>query len=259
MNAHQGTILALVDVCLSSLKSFSIAVLWALMLVAPIAFAADATLLNSPAGSAAIPAAPWRIVGLPRQSKPFTRFSVDALDGQRVLRIEADASYGNLVHALANPPDAHRLSWRWRLDVPNPNSDLRQRSGDDSPIKVCAMFDLQLDAVPFLERQLLRVARTASAEPLPAASLCYVWDAHLAPGTVLDSAFSRRIRMIVVRGPEAPLRTWQTEQRDIRADFLRLFADEAQTVPPLIGIAIGADADNTQQHSVAHLATIKLD
>ena len=94
---------------------------------------------------------------------------------------------------------------------------------------------------------------------LPAASVCYVWDARLGPGTVLDNAFTRRVRMIVLRGPEAPLHTWQEERRDVWADFLRLFGDEAQLVPPLVGIAIAGDADNTQAHSLGHVGSIALE
>ena len=205
------------------------------------------------------PPAPWHSVGLPQQSKPFTRFSVVTLDAQRALRIEAQASYGNLVHSLADDPQTHSLSWRWRLDEPNLASDLRRKTGDDSPVKVCALFDLPTSAVPFVERQLLRLARTRSSEPLPAASVCYVWDSRLAAGTVQDNAFSRRIRFIVLRGPDAPLRTWVSEQRDVWADFKRLFGDEAENPPPLVGVAVGGDADNTQGRSVAHISTITLE
>lgn len=205
------------------------------------------------------PPAPWHSVGLPQQSKPFTRFSVVTLDAQRALRIEAQASYGNLVHSLADDPQTHSLSWRWRLDEPNLASDLRRKTGDDSPVKVCALFDLPTSAVPFVERQLLRLARTRSSEPLPAASVCYVWDSRLAAGTVQDNAFSRRIRFIVLRGPDAPLRTWVSEQRDVWADFKRLFGDEAENPPPLVGVAVGGDADNTQGRSVAHISAITLE
>ena len=220
---------------------------------------AGGPLLAQPAGAADVPPAPWQAVGLPKQSKPLTRFSVVNLDGQRALRVEAQASYGNLVHPLTDNPAAHRLSWRWRLDEPNTAADLHRKDGDDSPIKVCALFDLPTSAVPFVERQLLRVARLRAGDNLPAASICYVWDAHLAPGTVLDNAFTRRIRFIVLRGPETPLHGWVSEQRDVWADFKRLFGDEADAVPPLVGVAIGADADNTQSHSLAHVATITLD
>lgn len=212
------------------------------------------------AGPGDTPPAPWHLVGLPQQTKPFTRFTPVLLDGHRVLRIEADASYGNLVHPVHEEQGVpHRLAWRWRLDEPNPMADLTLRSGDDSPVKVCALYDLPIYAVPFVERQVLRVARLRSGEALPAASVCYVWDARLAPGATLDNAFTRRIRTIVLQGPQAPLHQWLAEQRDIGADFLRLFGDESKTVPPLIGIAVGADADNTRARSVAHVTDLALD
>ena len=43
---------------------------------------------------------PWRVVGLPGSSKPFTRFDLVPLDGQTVLRVLADHSYANLVLSL---------------------------------------------------------------------------------------------------------------------------------------------------------------
>ena len=72
------------------------------------------------------------MVGLPQQAKPFTRFSVVTLEGQRVLRVEAQSSYGNLVHAVHENPGQHRLSWRWRLDEPNPYANLRRKEGAES-------------------------------------------------------------------------------------------------------------------------------
>ena len=226
----------------------------------PVATAmAGGPLLVVPAGSADQPAAPWHVVGLPQQTKPLTRYSVVTLDGQRVLRVEAHASYGNLVHPVLEQPNGHVLHWHWRLDEPNPAADLRRREGDDSPLKVCALFDLPTTAVPFIERQVLRIARLRSGEMLPAASVCYVWDARLPPGTVLDNAYTRRLRMIVLRGPEAPLHAWREERRDVWVDFLRLFADEAQVVPPLVGIGIAADADNTQARSLGHVGPIALE
>ena len=205
------------------------------------------------------PQPPWHVMGLPQQTKPHTRFQVVSLGGQRVLRVDAHASYGNLVHPLLEPPAALRLRWRWRVDTPNLAADLHRKDGDDSPVKLCVLFDLPTSAVPFVERQVLRIARLRSGELLPAASVCYVWDAHLPPGTVLDNAFTRRIRMVVLRGPEAPLHTWHSEQRDVVADFLRLFGDEVSAPVPLVGVAIAGDADNTQGHSVAHVSAVTLD
>lgn len=231
-----------------------------LLLVLPGAgLQAGGPLLVPPAGASDTPVAPWHVIGLPQQRKPYTRFTVVSLDGQRVLRVDAASSYGHLVHPVLERTDGHLLSWRWRLEQPIAGADLRHKDGDDSPVKVCALFDLPTSAVPFVERQVLRVTRLGSGEMLPAASVCYVWDNRLPPGTVLDNAFTRRIRMIVLRGPEAPLHAWVPERRDVAADFLRLFADESATVPPLIGVAIGADSDNTQSRSQAHVSALQLE
>ena len=205
------------------------------------------------------PPPPWRVIGMPAQRKPLTHFEVVALNGERVLQVEATRSYGNLVHATLVDGHEHLvLSWRWRVDEGLPAADLRRRASEDVPLRVCAMFDLPLSAVPFIERQLLRAVRLGTADDPPGASVCYVWDAKLPPGSALSSPFTRRIRYIVLRGPESSLHAWRAETRDVSADFLNLFADEATVVPPLIGVAIGADADNTQGHSLAHVADVAL-
>ena len=211
------------------------------------------------AGDGVAPSPPWRFVGLPKQAMPRTDFRIGVADGARALRIESNASYGNLVHPVPAGTIGHRLAWRWRIDEPLPSADLRQRNGDDTVAKVCVLFDLPMQAVPFMERQLLRLARSLSSEPLPAATVCYVWDARLSAGTAVPNAFTGRMRYLVLRGPEAPLHAWVSEQRDVAADFLRLFGDEASRVPPLLGVAVGADADNTQGHGLAWVDTLQLD
>ena len=219
---------------------------------------AQAPVLAPWATSGDTPAAPWRVVGVPKQKMPLTRFAIDTVDGRRALRIEADQSYGNLVHPLAQAPGAGQLAWQWRLDQALPEANLREKSGDDAAAKVCVFFDMALAQVPFVERQLLRFARTQTSEPLPAATVCYVWDARLAPGTAVDNAYTRRMRYLVLRsGPGEPGQ-WMSEQRDVAADFTRLFGAESAQVPPIIGVAVGADADNTKGRSVAHLSGLTL-
>jgi hypothetical protein len=209
--------------------------------------------------SVGTPPAPWRVLGLPKQTKPMTRFRVIPFEGQRVLEIEAELSYGNLVHDMpAAGGEARQLSWRWRVERNNPAGDPHKRSGDDHVIAVCAMFDLPLASLSFVERQMLRAARAASGEDLPSATLCYIWDERQPQGTVLESPFTRRVRYMVLRGSGEPLQQWRREERDLRADFVRSFGDETQAVPPLLAIAVSGDADNTQGRSLALLADLAL-
>jgi hypothetical protein len=198
---------------------------------------------------------PWRLALLPGQSLPATQFERVTVDGRQALRISADGSYGNLVSPVQG---GRTLSWSWRLDVPVAGADLRRKSGDDTALKVCAMFDLPLAALSLAERAKMVVARAASGEDLPAATLCYVWDPTLAAGTQLPNAYSPRLRWWVLRGAEAPLRQWQSESRDLQADFLQAFGRDAATVPPLVTVGVGADADNTHGRGLGYVADLRL-
>lgn len=194
------------------------------------------------------------MVGLPQQVKPLTRFTVVALDNQRVLRVDADHAYGNLVHPLKDVR-AGTLAWRWRVEQPASGADLRRKAGDDAPLKVCAFFDLPISDVPFIERQVLRIAAARAGEALPTAALCYVWDEHLPQGTLLHNAFTHRVRYIVIHGT---LQRWTEEKHDLAADFRRAFGDDTADVPLLTAVAIGADTDNTASHSIGYIDALRL-
>ncbi len=211
------------------------------------------------------PPAPWHVVGLPGQTKPYTRFSVVDVAGVRAMRLEADHSYGNLVHptganATPNAGTLH-LTWRWRIEQPLVGADLSVTSAEDTEARVCVSFDEPLEQVPFVERQLLRLARTRTSEPLPGATVCYVWSGTLQKGSVQVSPFTGRIRYIVLEaGAADTMRSWVAERRDVIADFKRAFGEETRgAVPALVGVLVGADADNTRGHSVAYVADLRLD
>ena len=221
--------------------------------------AAAEGMLEPIAGAGSSPPAPWHVVGLPNQTKPFTRFSVVDIDGRRAVKVEADSSYGNLVHSLTPLPVAGHLAWQWRVELPLADTDLRKKSGDDTEIKVCVFFDEPMEKVPFGDRQILRLARSRTTDVVPTATLCYVWDSHLKVGTALPSAFTGRLRYLVLQTGTDKLDRWIAERRDLAADFTHLFGDECDVVPPVIGVAGGADADNTQSHSIAYVSRLVLE
>lgn len=228
------------------------------LLCAAVPARGDVTWLQPLASPSGTLAPPWHIAGLPRQTKPYTSFSVEQIDGRRAVRVESESAYGNLVHPLKLDGTAMTLSWQWRVDELVAESDLRTKNGDDTAIKVCVFFDLPLEQLGFVDRQTLRVARAAMHEPLPAATVCYVWDRLLPAGTTLDNAFTRRMRYLVLRSGTQELHRWIEERRDVAADFVRLFGSESPQVPPVVGVAIGADTDNTHGRSLAHVAELVL-
>lgn len=224
-----------------------------LLLLGPITTPATALApLEGPAGAA--PNAPWIFAGLPGQSIPATHFTLAHVEGRFALRIETAGSYGNLIHPLGNV-NAGVLSWRWRVDQALTASNLSTREGDDAALKVCALFDLPRAAVPFLERQLLRLAEARTGTPLPNATVCYVWDAAWPANTVIPNAYSRRVRYVTLGSAPG---TWQSVRRDLSADFLRAFGEESTSVPRLLAVAVGADADNTGGRSLGYITDLEL-
>lgn len=201
----------------------------------------------------------WRVAGLPQQKPPLTRYRVESIDGRAALRLEARASYGNLVLDAPGATPLRRLAWSWRIEQPNPAADLHSKAGDDSAARVCLSFDLPLQRVPFVERQMLRMARAQAGQPLPAATLCWVWGGPEARQTVIDNAYSRRVRYLVLRNQDDGTGRWHQESVDVAADFRRAFGDESPDLPPLLALVVAADADNTRAQSVAHLAGLSFE
>lgn len=210
--------------------------------------AADHGLVVSPA---------WKRLGLPEQKPPLTLYTAERVDGRAALRIDAQGSYGNLVHEVLGGPPLRTLQWRWRMARPNDRADLRSKAGDDVAARVCLSFDLPLERVPFVERQLLRLARARSGQELPAATLCWVWDRALPVGTVVENVYSRRVRMIVARNATHPGETWLDEAHDVAAGWRAAFGDEAATPPPVRAVIVAGDSDNTGERTLAHVADLR--
>jgi hypothetical protein len=205
------------------------------------------------------PPAAWRLVTLPKIAR-HTRFSIVERDGARVLRVEADASYANLVHRVdVDAAQAPIMHWRWRVDVLSAQTDIKRKEGDDLPARMCVMFDLPLARLKIADRMAVVMGRALFDPGLPAATICYVWDAQVAAGTWLANAYTKRVMMLVLHRGVAT--DWENERRDLRADFARAFPVEAGNgpAPHVAAIAISADGDNTGARSLAFIGDIALE
>ena len=198
----------------------------------------------------------WALSGLPDNKAPRSVFETTTLNGDAVLALRTQASYGVLTHAWQGAaPES--LSWRWRLEQPLGQADIKTKAGDDAALKVCVMLDQPLADIPFLQRSALALARSVSGQNLPSATLCYLWDIRYPAGTRGPNPYSARVRYIVLNGSESATGQWVTQRRRIADDFALLFGQESPALPPVSAIAVGADSDNTQGSSLGYVAQLR--
>ena len=198
----------------------------------------------------------WRVSGLPGNKFALTKFELTTTPGEPALRMKTDRSYGVLTHAWRGKAPAE-LAWRWQLIQGLPLADITTKANDDAALKVCVMFDQPLADIPFLQRTALSLARSATGQDLPSATLCYLWDTRYPAGTRGANPYSARVRYIVLTGIETATGQWVDQRRRIADDFSSLFGAESTVLPPVLAVAVGADSDNTGGASTAYLARLR--
>lgn len=237
-------------------RRFEWLLLAAAVLITGAAFAVDDTLAVAAFSTArpgsALPAG-WTPLAA-SNIKTLTRYTLVDDGGVTVLRAESQAGASGLSRPLrVHPAEFPWLRWRWKIDNLIAGADLRTRKGDDFPARLYVMFDYPLDRLPFLERNKLRLARALFDPHLPAATLCYVWDGKAKAETLAPSAYTDRVKLIVVESGATRVKRWVNVERNVAADFRAAFGADA---PAIIAIAVATDTDNTGAFATTYFGDI---
>ena len=200
---------------------------------------------------------------VPWAPRAFSRFKRDTrytlqLEGDRtVLRAQADASASlystRLAAPLSQTPDM--LTWRWKTDRLIPGADNREKDREDSPVRILVAFDGDIRSLPVAEQRRFALSWTLSGETPPYAVLEYVWSEQVPVGTVIASAHTSQVKMLVASSGQAGLGQWQSIQRNLRDDYLKAYG----VAPgPVLSVAVMTDTDNTRQQALGFYADIRL-
>ena len=189
-------------------------------LVAPLATAMNLTVGNFSNGDLA----DW-------QSKPFqgmTSYRLVTQDGRQVLEAESQRAASGLVREIrVDLEKLPTLNWSWRVNDVLSGIDERTKAGDDYPARVYVIVS---GGVAFWRTR----------------TLIYVWSSRQPAGSTWENAFTGNARVMALRSGKAT--GWETEKRDVRADFKTCFNDEISFID---AVAIMTDTDNSQQEAKA--------
>jgi hypothetical protein len=197
----------------------------------------------------------WAELAFPRIDR-HTRYALVADDGGTVVAAQADASASGWIHRMDVPAaQARMLRWRWKAERLPAGGDSRTKAGDDAAARVYVTFRADPARLPWHERALNEIQRALYGEAPPHASLMYVWDTRAPAGTSVPNPYTARVRTIVVESGTARVGRWVAHQRDIVADYREAFGEDP---PPIAGVAIMTDADNTGGTAAAKYGDITL-
>jgi hypothetical protein len=197
----------------------------------------------------------WQPLTFPRIER-HTVYRLVEDEGRVVVRAEANASASGLIRRLEADVKAQpMLAWRWKIAGVIEKADPRRKEGDDYAARVYVAFKYDPDRASLLDRARYALMRLLYGESPPHAGIAYVWDARMPAGTMLPNAYTERMRMIVVRSGASGAGRWLEEERNLYEDYRRAFAEEP---PPIAGVAIMTDADDTGERATAWYGDIVL-
>lgn len=224
----------------------------------------------APAPKADIAASPWAAASTrsknvpgahawvhhPFPGKQATQFRYTRKDGRDAMAVTAVASASMLRKSVRiEPAELGHVRFSWHVPALIAAADLASRETDDSPVRVVLSFEGDRSTFSPRNVALSDLSRALTGEPMPYATLMYVWSNHRAPGSVVFNPRTDRIRTLVLESGEGRLNQWLDYERDIRADFLKVFGE-----PPgaLTGIGIMTDSDNTRSEARAWYGPLQL-
>lgn len=218
---------------------------------------------SAPQREARIAASPW--AGPSRNAEAWahktfpgkspSRFDYTRIDGRDAVSVRAEASVSMLRQPIrVDPADLGKVRFSWKVPELIEHADMALRDKDDAPVRIVLAFEGDRSRFSARDAALAELVRTISGEEMPYATLMYVWCNKREPGSVIRSPRTDRIRKLVVESGPRRLNQWLDYERDIRADYERVFGE-----PPgaLVGIAIMTDSDNTRSKTQAWYGPVR--
>lgn len=169
--------------------------------------------------------------------------------GRDAVMVQSQASASMLRQRVRIEPDAlGQLRFSWLVPALIKQADMTQRNADDAPVRLVLAFEGDRQRFSAKDAALSELSELLTGEPMPYATLMYVWSNRHAPGTVIHNPRTNRIRALVMETGDGRLGRWLDYERDVRADFIQAFGE-----PPgaLLAIGIMTDTDNTRSQASA--------
>ncbi|TAK90495.1 MAG: DUF3047 domain-containing protein [Burkholderiaceae bacterium] len=185
-----------------------------------------------------------------------TEYQLEQQDNQTVLHAKVDGSASGVRKVVDADPNALPwLVWHWKTSALLTQADNTQSDKEDAPARIILNFSGDRSTLSFREQTLNLLVRLVTGEDMPYASLVYIWENHLPVGTIIDSAHSSRVKMVVAASGPTQVGQWVTLPRNVVEDYRRAFGEAPGR---LTSIGVMSDANCTAGRTEAWYGDIEL-
>lgn len=168
--------------------------------------------------------------------KGTTEYRIVQEDGHTVVKAHAKSAASGLTKNIKFSPLTYRyIKWNWKITGTVFGGNEKTKKGDDYAARVYVVFPGRF----FWQMKALN----------------YIWANKLPKGEFVANAFTSHAMLIAVESGNSRAGQWVTVERDILADYRRVFGEDP---PEAGGIAIMTDTDNTGAEATAWYGDITL-
>lgn len=190
------------------------------------------------------------------RNKKQTQYRLVSAGDKTVLHARAESASSGLMQQVSiDPAKQPWLQWQWKVAGLVKSADNTQRATEDSPVRIILGFDGDKESLPFADQVLFETAKVLTGHDFPYATLMYIWENKAPVGTVIRSAHSGRVKMVVAAQGKNGVGEWRDFTRNIVEDFEKAFGEKPGK---LIGVGVLTDTDNTGETVEAWYGDIRL-
>ena len=146
------------------------------------------------------------------------------------------------------------MEWRWKVENVLEGGDATKKSGADFPARIYVTFDYDPANLGFFDTIKYRALQALGYDDIPLRALSYLWASRTPVGKIVPNPYLDWVMMLPVQSGCARCGTWRTERRNVLADYRAAFGEAP---PPVNGIAIMTDTDNTGERATAYYGDIR--
>jgi hypothetical protein len=197
----------------------------------------------------------WDPLTFPKINKHST-YTIITEKGHSILKAESHSSASAIIYRKTwNVYEYPHLRWRWKVDNVYKKGDIRDKSGDDYPIRVYVLFPYDPKEADITERLQYGIAKALYGKYPPHSTLNYVWTGQNIAERIITSPYTDRAKIVILENGKSAIGTWVEETVNILDDYRAAFGKDP---PHTAGIAIMNDSDNTGETAVSYINYIEV-